>query len=148
MGHDIGAFYTFTTVRNPWDRLVSVYTFGLRSTGSIWRKVALEGGSFTGFIDLIGKDGRPCPLTIVQFGRDDTGTIVPEVFKVDALHHLTERLKERYGIEATLPHINVGERKDYRTYYDVAARQRVADIYAADIELFGYSFDDGAERTG
>lgn len=40
----------------------------------------------------------------------------------------------------SLPHLNASPRKDYRKYYTPALRDKIAAIYARDIELLGYSF--------
>jgi hypothetical protein len=39
-----------------------------------------------------------------------------------------------------LPHENVGSSGDYRTHYTPAMRRRVAEVFADDIDAFGYEF--------
>jgi len=40
-----------------------------------------------------------------------------------------------------LPHANVAEHRDYRTYYTPETREFVAQKCRRDIEMFGYEFD-------
>lgn len=49
--------------------------------------------------------------------------------------------------QRTLPYLNVthaGEKRDYRNYYDDETRNIVAEVYAADILMFGYDFDNSS----
>jgi hypothetical protein len=59
-----------------------------------------------------------------------------------------ERLSEdfakacaRLKIQASLPHANISQHKDYRTYYTPKTRELVAREFKQDIEMFGYNFD-------
>jgi hypothetical protein len=47
----------------------------------------------------------------------------------------------RLKIQAELPHVNVSEHRDYRTYYTPETREFVAKRFQRDIEMFGYDFD-------
>jgi hypothetical protein len=42
----------------------------------------------------------------------------------------------------SVPHHNKSERTHYADYYDDESRALVQQIYARDIELFGYRFDE------
>ena len=48
----------------------------------------------------------------------------------------------RIGLpDARLPHVTRSDRAaDYRTYYDAGTNGSVAELYARDIALFGYSY--------
>src|SRR4051812_17679595 len=48
-GPPIDDFAVLTTCRNPWERTVSIYHFGLANPQSIWHLPAIEAGSFRTF---------------------------------------------------------------------------------------------------
>jgi hypothetical protein len=52
---------------------------------------------------------------------------------------------DRLKLRVELPHVNQSVHQDYRTYYSEHTRQLVAEHFAADIRLFGYTFDNTAE---
>jgi hypothetical protein len=47
----------------------------------------------------------------------------------------------KLNIKAELPHANVSDHRDYRTYYTAETREFVAKQFRRDIEMFGYDFD-------
>ena len=51
-------------------------------------------------------------------------------------------LRERVPAAGDLPKANVGDHDDYRNCYDANTRRIVGDLYAQDIKLFGYDFDE------
>lgn len=46
-------------------------------------------------------------------------------------------------IQSCLPHSNRSTFEDWRSHYDDRTRAMVAEMSAKDIEMFGYSFEDG-----
>ena len=64
---------------------------------------------------------------------------------VGYFERLEEDFKEvcrRIGIPAALPPPKAhAPRKDYRSFYTDETRDLVAEAYAQDIDLFGYTFD-------
>jgi hypothetical protein len=52
-----------------------------------------------------------------------------------------EEVERRLGGTPTrTPHRNKSPHGSYRDYYSAATRDRVAEVYAADLEAFGYTF--------
>jgi hypothetical protein len=51
-------------------------------------------------------------------------------------------VRERLGLPPTedVPHLNRSRRGSYRDYYNDATRKRVAEVFAKDIDAFGYTF--------
>ena len=93
----------------------------------------------------------------IDFGRFDNKTntafhdnspIGPPASDYVDMYLRFENLQEDFdtmcvkiGIEKReLPHKNKSERIDYTEYYNDETRQFVADIFAKDIEYFGYEY--------
>jgi len=135
--------FTFCLVRNPWDRVVSYYHW-LRAQNFAHRSVLLaKSRDFDGFLhdrDL-QESLRLTPAR--SYMTDATGKercrlyIRLEVFEHDALP-----LFDHLGFKVSLPHVNASARaSDYRSYYDPARAEIVANCCAEDIARFDYRFD-------
>ncbi len=147
------AYFKFTFVRNPWDRLLSAYLFlkagGFNETDRRW---ALENLSafpdFSAFVmDWLNRENVWSKLHFQpQIDFISTNGAKPEVDFIGRFENLEEDfayVKKRIGISTSLGHFNRGPglRKDYREYYSEAAREVVAKVYREDIAVFGYEFD-------
>ncbi|WP_296820076.1 sulfotransferase family 2 domain-containing protein [Brevundimonas sp.] len=132
-------FYTFAIVRNPWDRMVSLYHF-IRQTPSHPQHALTCAQTFSEFVDhpdrilkrpqsdwLEGEDGR---------------LLVSEVVRYEELNEAYPRFMARCGFDTPpeLPVTNASERGSYRSYFDRELAHRVGELYAEDVERFGYSF--------
>lgn len=135
---------TFTVVRNPWDRLVSVYANPDPHllTQSAELGVALAGIGFSEFLErTLGLEHAHLRPQL-DYLLDDRGDVaVDHVLRFERLTEDFERFCRRMGIGAVaLPHENRSARGPYSAYYDDRTRALVAQRYACDIETFGYRF--------
>lgn len=143
--------FTFSFVRNPWARAVSAWRY-LDRPGDLG-----FGLSFPEFLARI-EDLTP------RYAPDDRARNkfswhvepqAPQLLDADGRLLVdfvgrTERLDvdfdeacRRAGITAKeLPRVNATKHARYQEYYDGASRERVARIYAQDVEAFGYAFED------
>lgn len=138
--------FTFTLVRNPWDRVVSYYHW-LRAQSFEHRSVLLaKARPFAEFLQdaELQSSLRRTPARVYM--TDATGVercsayIRLEAFETDAAP-----LFDHLGFPLALPHSNASARAaDYRTYYDAPLQAIVADVCAEDIARFGYAFETGA----
>ncbi len=72
---------------------------------------------------------------------DENGKLLVDfVGKFENLDEDFRSICQKVGISARLPHINKSKRTDYRDYYDSETRDLTAQLYAEDIERFGYTF--------
>lgn len=148
----------FTVVRNPWDRLVSMYNMHMTARIGFGARGRWARRACADFGDWVRKDW-------VVFARDG----YPEGVRIPQLNAVVERsmrvrcdfvgryerLEESYlemcrliGVEKppALPHIRSGMTSPhghYSAYYgdDEDLIRMVGDWYAPDIEAFGYAFE-------
>ncbi|MFL4468424.1 sulfotransferase family 2 domain-containing protein [Tateyamaria armeniaca] len=139
----LDGFFAFTLVRNPWDRMVSYYywlqeqTFDHPAVGLAAR---MEFVDFTCAPQMrAAMQASPAQHYMTNGQGDERCDVYIrlEEFQADAAP-----LWDHLGFALDLPRANASARmRDFRTYYNVAARDAVAQACAADIERFGYSFD-------
>ena len=145
-------YFRFTFVRNPWDRAVSAYTY-LGKGGSAaseedthWAAFVSGFDSFDDFIcQWLNRDNamRNALFTPqVVFLKNMFGCLDMDfVGRFESLQQDFDTVAQKLGVDARLPHLNQSRSANYQSFYTERSRQRVAQVYAEDIEAFGYSFD-------
>jgi hypothetical protein len=71
----------------------------------------------------------------------DGKVIVDYVGHYETLESDFAEIVRHLGTDVRLPHLNSTGHRDYRSYYSDETRERVGDLWAIDVENFGYSFD-------
>jgi hypothetical protein len=150
----------FTFVRNPWSRLWSYWQFHKNDENLIPAFIT----TFKDFILRLDPDippsfpetsglkypectKAPPPLmldwTSVN-GVVDTSIEVLRFEKyTDEFSNFLNRSKHtKKLLFKTIPHTHLTPKIDYATKYGPVMRERVAEIYAKDIEYFGYKFGE------
>lgn len=159
--HQVPAYSDYRRVafvRNPWDRLVSCYKQKLDHQikqngrlGGTARSLADAGLykpdiTFTEFVHAVAQ--IPDPRSNRHF-RSQSSFLVDhrgeplysELRFFEELDAGFRYLRDRLGRpELELPHLKKTERHDYRAYYTQETADIVAQRYARDLELFGYTF--------
>ncbi|MFD1159110.1 sulfotransferase family 2 domain-containing protein [Roseovarius aestuarii] len=134
--------FTFTLVRNPWDRMVSYYHW-LQDQSFDHPAVELaKSRDFNGFLNApqtkAALIAQPSDHYMTSSdGREHASAYLRlEHFAADAAP-----LWDHLGFELSLPATNQSKRDPaYENYYSDADRQLIADICASDIRRFGYRF--------
>jgi hypothetical protein len=133
-----GGLFKFAFVRNPWDRLVSRYAHLLRSTDRRRHDYISKLENFEDFLEWeIQRGSAQYPYVTDAPGKQ----IVDFIGHYERLAEDFTKVCARLKIQAELPHANVSEHRDYRTYYTPETRDLVAKEFRRDIEMFGYDFD-------
>lgn len=139
----IARMFTFTLVRNPWDRVVSYYHW-LRAQDFDHVAVMLaKRRDFADFLfepQILGSlRGSPAR----SYMTDTTGVERASAYlRLEYLAEDMAPLEEHLGFAPELPHENSSDRGvDYRSYYDERLAAHLASICAEDIARFGYTFD-------
>ena len=150
------AFYKFTFVRNPWDRIVSLYFFWLTQTPDSyfyrWDYKQVDflkdnSISFKDFVKLIHlKDPIICQKPH-SFPYIDHFIGDPSLFdfigRVENFQEDFDIICDKIGLQRKeLFHRNKSKHKPYTEYYDDETREIVAEKYAKDIEYFNYEFGE------
>jgi aromatic ring-cleaving dioxygenase len=139
--------YKFTFVRNPWDKVVSLYEYRRKKDKT---KIASRNIPFTEWVKLtLGPHSDPFYYNNVksfqpqvEWLKDAEGNIdIDFIGKFESIHADFEQIKLAIGTSAELPHLNATSRSNYRDYYTDETRQIIAAWYKEDIEAFGYTFD-------
>ncbi|MCH8488811.1 MAG: sulfotransferase family 2 domain-containing protein [Oceanicaulis sp.] len=133
--------FIFTSVRNPWDKIVSRYHYGQRESRSIWHKRVEETGSFKKF--AMSKEFHYA-TNFERFCTKNGKRLVDFVIQVEDMQRGVSEVCRRLKIdEIEVPHVNKNARKDnkeYRLFYDDESMNAVGEAYISDINEFGYSF--------
>ena len=141
--------FKFAFVRNPWDLQVSSYHHIRRERPDLVADVP----DFASFLRWKFDPERPPQYhadmsTVVQsdYLIDLHGNLIVDyVGRYEFLVDDFETACRKIGIRAPkLPHRRRADdrKKDYRSYFDAATAELIADHYRSDIERFGYRFDD------
>ncbi|MFQ6027525.1 MAG: sulfotransferase family 2 domain-containing protein [Dehalococcoidia bacterium] len=130
--------YSFTFVRNPWDRLVSFYEYsrGARSDPNSVQYGRPPLPSFEQWVD------EAPPLSQMWYLKDADGQIPLDfVGRFETLEADFAQVCAALGRpKVGLYKMRASSRGDYRDYYDPALRKKVAEKYAEEIEVFQYVF--------
>ena len=141
-------YFKFTFVRNPWDRFLSCYIYfkkhGMRqghdvATGKIVNKFA----SFEEFTHSF----KSVQLLIKSSHLKNQTEWLDErlnfIGRFESLQADFNHICDTIGIAPqTLPHKNKSSHKPYAEYYTEEMVEVVRDIYRADIDSLGYSFNE------
>jgi len=133
-----GALFKFAFVRNPWDRLVSRYAHLLRSTDRRRHRFISGLEKFEDFLKWEIQRGS-CQYPYVTDAQGNQ--IVDFIGHYERLAEDFAKICARLKIPAELPHANVSEHRDYRSYYTPETRELVAKEFRRDLEMFHYDFD-------
>ncbi|MEN8190088.1 MAG: sulfotransferase family 2 domain-containing protein [Thermodesulfobacteriota bacterium] len=133
------SLYKFAFVRNPWDRMVSRYHFLQKNTKHHRHQMIQEMNNFDDYLDWeLKRNGMH------QFGMvtDGEGRLLTDfIGYFERLEEDFAQICSHLSLDARLPHRNKTRHSDYRTYYSDKGREKVAQFFKKDIELFGYTFD-------
>ena len=138
-------YFKFSFVRNPWDKLVSVFYYRRLRYGlytSIDFKQFIKHNVKKWKVDTISNENA----NALQYNWlcDFNGKLVTDfIGKIENFQEDFNTICDKIGIpRKQLPHKNATKHKHYTEYYDDETKQLVAEKYAKDIETFGYEFGE------
>ncbi|WP_347310557.1 sulfotransferase family 2 domain-containing protein [Defluviimonas sp. SAOS-178_SWC] len=141
---EIGAFFTFTLVRNPWDRMVSYYHW-LRVQDFAHPAVALaKAADFSTFLNAPETHASLAAHPYGSYVTAGDGTERCDLFiRLEHFDDEVRPLEARLGFRlAPLAVANPSDRaRDWRGYYSDRDAETLRATCAEDITRFGYRFD-------
>lgn len=152
---EFSEYFKFSFVRNPWDRLVSAFHFlkkgGLTVCDKKWSDKNLSPyPDFDAFVrrGLQEKKIRAFPHFRPQCDYICLAKNRPGVDFIGYFENLDEDFSyicQQLKVNPTLQSLNRNDsrKRDFREYYTAETREIVSRVYADDIQVLGYSFDNG-----
>lgn len=136
------SYLKFTFVRNPWDRMVSLF-FHLKKV-----KLLEENIKFNNFINIfIDKTNKSLNERHKNMGLPSTEWITNSLDFIGEFENfvkdfakLQEIIKLKKDIK--IPHLNKTIHKPYTEYYSNRTKEIIETLFSKDIELFKYKFGD------
>lgn len=144
-------YFKFSIARNPWDRVVSYYSWDarirkqLKPTRRWYHRLGLPFDEFRDTRRLFHQYAASGDWTTNdRFYLIDDALCVDFVIRYERLGDDLAEVCRRVGLPAVaLPHLKSGLREGahaYSDYYDGPSRRIVAERHHNDIRLFGYEF--------
>ena len=137
------AYFTFTFVRNPWERLLSIHAHGRRDAPQRMPERFSEWLAEPEPVDHMGQ-----PVLRHPVDRWEELDFVGRFERIESDFRVVARQLGLTGEAVGLPHERHGsDGRHCLERYDRPARRRVAEFFAEEIERFGYRFDEAEERA-
>lgn len=148
--------FKFAVVRNPWDRLVSWWSYidssrdfyGAKPPNEFFRYILQHARSFEEFIfnctdEILDSDGRKDIFrNQIDYLVDKNGAVIVDfIGRFERLQDCFDEVAARLGLPSIqLPRVNASGHAAYTDYYTPAMAEEVGRLYARDIAAFGYQF--------
>ena len=136
--------FSFAVVRNPWDRVVSMYHFG-KEMGLAHLFGLSNNLSFEDFCETLHSRATD-RLFIAAFKQVEWTHNSIEVNKILRFENLSQDFSDMIkdhdiqGISPSLPHINRTNHKHYRDYFTSNTQKIIRSTFEEDCDVFKYSF--------
>ena len=159
--------YKFTVVRNPWDKMVSLYHSWAKSSNWDWGWGSDNKPTFIEFIKIIDgfsserqmeiwpelwwyphKSGTMRMSNQLDWLIDSNNKIpLNYICRFENLQEDFNKVCDDIGFPKTeLPHRQKSNHLHYSTYYDEETKDIVARRFSKDIEYFGYKFNSSSKE--
>jgi hypothetical protein len=139
-------YFTFSVIRNPWDRMVSIYFYYKLNNepANVGIKKDMS-PTFLHFIHEFKNKKRKWfqPFYVPQSDWlcDGEKLLIDHVCRFENFNEDVSAVLKKIGVKRNLPHKRKSKHDNYKTYYDVETIEIVRDIFEKDIKLFNYDFE-------
>ena len=156
---------TFTFIRNPFDRMVSMFHFigqraieriEMRKQGQRTKKstnqhddLLISDYYYKGFENWIEEHSQnihnPFDLGIWLYERKTpmvcwTNNEIDIVIKIEKIQSKICIIEDLFKKKVNLPYLNKSVRRHYKHYYNTNTKKIVENLFRKDLETFGYNF--------
>ncbi|WP_013322737.1 sulfotransferase family 2 domain-containing protein [Gloeothece verrucosa] len=143
--HKWDKVYKFTTVRNPWDKVVSHFHYRVETNQTNLRAKPIKFKEWVklayGYKDSFYYDSPKMFMPQLDWITDHEGKILVDfICRFENLSQDFGAVCKKIGKNVTLPHINSSKHGNYREYYDDDTIEIIAKWFSKDIDNFGYRF--------
>ncbi len=136
------SYFKFSIVRNPFDRLVSMWAAGWWHTA----EGSADPRKFHEFLLSLQPHEHETYNALCYHEILDLP--VDRVLRFERLEaDFTQMLTELGHPEVKLPHVEKRDRADYRLYYDDVSTALVRSRFAQDLQTYGYEFEPPTEAS-
>ena len=138
-------YFTFTFIRNPWERLLSEYFYILKVSKERY-KFKKQFPTFNHFVKndhlrWLFEGHEHLQIDFVL--NANKHKMINFIGRCEDMQYDFDYVCGKLKIpKIKLPYRNPTKHKHYTEYYDDESREIVAEKYAKDIEYFGYEFGD------
>jgi hypothetical protein len=145
--------WAFAVVRNPWDRLVSMYTYmmGIYQRGESdhtvedFRNLLIRAdGSYNSFLEFLqvfsNMPYSPSIITARSPMSDYLRGGVDLVIRYENLNAEFAPLQKMFNCYTPLPRLRSSVHNNYSSYYDTQTKDLVAKLFTEDIDTWEYTF--------
>jgi hypothetical protein len=147
LGPAIKDYFIWTIVRNPWDRMVSLFFYELLETQKC------HTSDFKQFVADVHNarfnHGPSChfydALSQMSYLTDHSGNLAMDyVAFLPNISEDFEMIKKRLGLPEDMryPHTGANPHEDYRSYYDEKSINLVSEMFQQEIDFFCFEFEN------
>ncbi len=132
--------FVFTLVRNPWDRIVSLYHWARAQRFDHPMICAAKAHPFDGFLALPDIQSALRNDNAEAYVTDREGQLRCDAFiRLEHLDTDLVPLEAHLGFRIEMPHANASDHPPATDLYDEKTAALIAGIFARDITRFGYT---------
>lgn len=150
IGQDISSYYIFTVIRDPLDRLVSLYAYFLNGGNSSRESLEFRKNWITPYKNFneFVCHALPCDevkhnrmfLPQAEFLLDKNGELPDiSIIRFERLGNDFKKVALKLSINKNLPHTNASNRKNLNLYLSKEACEIIKKTYSEDYKLFDYT---------
>ena len=138
------SFYSFVVVRNPFDRLISMFSYhtGDKYKGVYLKKYPeLKNYSLKEYFEIMKENEYVIKPQINYISHKNSKKLVNSIIHFEDLNEGINKLFKRLKIDfSILPHLNKSKHKNYKKYFkDDDFIKILNNYYNEDIDFFNYS---------